>query len=243
MNKEILYIVIPAYNEEKNIEAVINEWYPVVKRHDGGGLSRLVIVNDGSTDNTRSLAKACTNGRDLLKIITKKNAGHGRAVLCGYSYAVKNNADYVFQTDSDRQTTADEFEGFWRLRKKYDIIIGNRAKREDGICRRLISFGVSFILFAVLKVRVKDANTPYRMMRGYALAAALKYINKKEAVPNIMLSAIFKRKHYRLIYKDISFRKRGAGKNSINILKIIKMGTRAVGRFIMLDKSLCADNL
>ena len=47
-----LYIIIPAYNEEENIEAVVNDWYPVIASHDGGGASRLVVINDGSKDST-----------------------------------------------------------------------------------------------------------------------------------------------------------------------------------------------
>ena len=47
-----LYIVIPAYNEEENIENVVNDWYPVVTAHDGNGESRLLIINDGSKDST-----------------------------------------------------------------------------------------------------------------------------------------------------------------------------------------------
>ena len=43
-----LYIVVPAYNEAANIENLVKDWYPVVEQHDGGGASRLVVVNDGS---------------------------------------------------------------------------------------------------------------------------------------------------------------------------------------------------
>ena len=45
-----LYIVIPAYNEEANIEQVIRDWYSVVEKV--GGESRLVIIDDGSKDST-----------------------------------------------------------------------------------------------------------------------------------------------------------------------------------------------
>ena len=41
-----LYIVIPAYNESANIERTIDQWYPVVERHNDEGKSRLVIIND-----------------------------------------------------------------------------------------------------------------------------------------------------------------------------------------------------
>ena len=47
-----LYVVIPAYNEELNIERCVDDWYSVVEKHNDGGTSRLVIVNDGSKDQT-----------------------------------------------------------------------------------------------------------------------------------------------------------------------------------------------
>ena len=50
MKHDSLYIIMPAYNEEKNIGAVIEQWYPVVEKI--GGDSRLVILNDGSKDGT-----------------------------------------------------------------------------------------------------------------------------------------------------------------------------------------------
>ena len=47
-----LYIVIPAYNEQDNIELVVNDWYPIIEKHNGNGQSRLVIIDDGSKDST-----------------------------------------------------------------------------------------------------------------------------------------------------------------------------------------------
>ena len=49
---DVLYIVVPAYNESENIKQLIQDWYPIVEFYNGEGNSRLVIVNDGSTDNT-----------------------------------------------------------------------------------------------------------------------------------------------------------------------------------------------
>ena len=49
---DILYIIIPAYNESANIEHVLADWYPVIEKHNGTGASRLVIINDGSQDDT-----------------------------------------------------------------------------------------------------------------------------------------------------------------------------------------------
>ena len=60
--RERLYIVVPAYNEAENIGRLIDEWYPIVEKHNGGGTSRLVIINDGSRDNTYDIV--CSYAKD-----------------------------------------------------------------------------------------------------------------------------------------------------------------------------------
>lgn len=67
MNSDNVYIVIPAYNESDNIKNVINDWYPVVDKI--GNDSRLLIIDDGSKDDTYQIAKAemitpSTSGND-----------------------------------------------------------------------------------------------------------------------------------------------------------------------------------
>ena len=84
-----LYIVIPAYNESENIEKTIDQWYPVVERHNDERNSRLVIINDGSKDNTYELLQKCAATRPLLVPLDKPNGGHGPTVLYGYRYARK----------------------------------------------------------------------------------------------------------------------------------------------------------
>ena len=53
----VLYIIIPAYNEEKNIKNVIVDWYPIVEKYNGNGKSRLVVIDDGSKDKTYEIMK------------------------------------------------------------------------------------------------------------------------------------------------------------------------------------------
>ena len=47
-----LYIIVPAYNEADNLEKIVEDWYPIVERYHADGTSRLVIINDGSKDDT-----------------------------------------------------------------------------------------------------------------------------------------------------------------------------------------------
>ena len=86
-----LYIIIPAYNEEANIELVAREWHEVVAGI--GQDSRLVIINDGSKDQTYE--KLCALQAELPQLlpVTKENGGHGATVLYGYFYALEYFSD------------------------------------------------------------------------------------------------------------------------------------------------------
>ena len=87
------------------------------------------MIDDGSKDNTLSILEDLSRKYKLLHVIAKENGGHGSAVLAGYRYAIEHGADYIFQTDSDGQTLACEFESFWELRNDYDAVIGTRPSR------------------------------------------------------------------------------------------------------------------
>ena len=164
---ESLYIVIPAYNEEENIRQVISDWYPVLEGKDEK--SRLVVINDGSKDSTFDVLKELQNEYPKLVAITKENGGHGSTIIYGYNYALKEGADYVFQTDSDGQTYASEFEQFWNERNNYDVVIGYRNHREDGFSRIVVTKVLKLVVKLCFHVTVTDANTPYRLMKASVL--------------------------------------------------------------------------
>ena len=233
-----LYIVIPAYNESDNIENLINDWYPIIEKYNGNGESRLVVINDGSKDNTYDLLCKFAEGRPLLHPITKPNGGHGATVLYGYRYAIENKADYIFQTDSDGQTLPGEFHHFWELRDTYDAILGHRSDRQDGESRKFVENTLRFILALTFGVRVPDANAPFRLMKRELVE---KYISKMPVdfnLPNVMFTTYFSYFNEKLKFEEITFKPRQAGTNSINIKKIIKIGWKAVGDFIHLKKHI-----
>jgi len=233
-----LYIVIPAYNEEANIAATIADWYPVVEKHDGNGESRLLIIDDGSRDATGSVLDEEAKNRPLMEVIHKENSGHGPTILYGYKYACEAGADFVFQTDSDGQTLSREFEPFWRQRVRFDMVVGRRAGRQDGLMRSAVSKTLSGMLFVMFGIRVDDANTPYRLMKAYRLNKALQYIDEDEELTNIMLSVIYKKLGWKVLYRDITFRKRQGGRNSLDPGKIFDMGTASFKRFNALAERL-----
>lgn len=236
---ESLYIIIPAYNESENIERCVNDWYPIVARHSAEGKSRLVIINDGSKDDTYEKLEKFAWTRPLLQPLTKPNGGHGATLLFGYRYAIEEGADYIFQTDSDGQTNPDEFEAFWDAKKENDAVIGNRVVRGDGKDRKFVENTVCFLLRVIFGVKVEDANAPFRLMKTELVA---KYIDKLPDdfnIPNIMFTTYFVYFKEKVKFSPISFKPREKGTNSINIMKIVKIGWNAVGDFCKLKRDIC----
>lgn len=235
-----LCIVMPAYNEKSNIESVVEQWYPIVEKYNGNGRSRLVVIDDGSKDDTYKIICELSKNMPLLVPMTKVNGGHGSTVLSGYRYALEKEFDWVFQTDSDGQTNPEEFELFWEQREKYDAIIGDRqATREDGFSRVLVENVLRLIIKIIFgNLDIPDANAPFRLMKRELVG---KYIEKMPVdynLPNVMLTTYFVYYNEKIKFEKISFAPRRGGENSINVPKICMIGWKALGDFIALRRSM-----
>ena len=187
---DTLYIVMPAYNEEENIESVVRSWYPVLKGKSES--SRLVIADSGSRDRTHEILEQLRSGDfPQLEILHTDNQYHGPKVIALYKYAIANGADYIFQTDSDGQTDPEEFGAFWKARRKYAGIFGNRKVRGDGKDRAFVEKVVCALVLLYFGVKIPDANAPLRLMKAQTVA---KYIDKMPEdynLPNIMMTTYF----------------------------------------------------
>lgn len=224
-----LYIVIPAYNEEANIQAVIRDWYPIVEKIGNG--SKLVIIDDGSKDSTYKIMQKLSETMDAFEPLTKPNGGHGATVLYGYRYAIDSGADYIFQTDSDGQTLPEEFWPFWKQRENYDMVIGHRKGRQDGFSRILVTKTLKFVLMICFHVNITDANTPFRLMKAGVLKEQIKLIPKNYNLSNVIISVLYAKKNLTVKYLPVTFRPRQGGVNSINMKKIFGIGKQAFKDF------------
>ena len=233
---EKLYIVIPAYNEEVMIKSVIDHWYPVVEKI--GTESRLVIIDDGSKDKTYQIVKDCMEEYPQLIALTKENQGHGPTVRFGYEFAIEEGADYIFQTDSDGQTLAEEFPEFWRRRKEAAMVIGHRNHRQDGFSRIIVTKVLKAVIGVMFHVNVTDANTPYRLIQADVLKEQMHLIPRDYNLSNVQVSVIFVKKNLGVLFLPITFRPRQGGVNSINVRKIFKLGWKALADFRRLSKEI-----
>lgn len=231
-----LYIVIPAYNEEANIGAVIKDWYPIVEKLGNG--SRLVIIDDGSKDSTYKIMQEFASNKEAFEPITKPNGGHGATVLYGYHYALNAGADFIFQTDSDGQTLPEEFWPFWDLRNKYDMVIGNRKGRQDGLSRIFVTKTLKVVLRLCFHVSIIDANTPFRLMKASTLKEQIKLVPKNFNLSNVILSVIYAKKKLAVKSMTVTFRPRQGGVNSINLKKIFQIGKQAFKDFRKINQCI-----
>ena len=224
-----IYIVMPAYNEEKNIEAVVRQWYSIL---DGKGMgSRLVVADSGSQDETHHILCSLQKELPQLEILEDTLKQHGPKLIALYKHAISQKADFVFQTDSDGQTDPTEFDYFWDNRDSYDAILGNRVIRGDGRSRAIVEKVVCLLLRIYFKVKVPDANAPFRLLKCDTLKKYIGYFGEDYNLPNIMLTAFLVHNHERVLFKEITFKPRQAGTNSINLKKIFKIGMKALADF------------
>lgn len=234
---ETLYIVMPAYNEEENIKTVVEQWYPILEGKSDA--SRLVIADSGSKDKTHDiLMKLKNNGFPKMEILSNTNQYHGPKVIALYDYAIKNGADFIFQTDSDGQTDPKEFNAFWNERNEYDGIFGNRTVRGDGKDRAFVEHTVCILLKIYFGVNVPDANAPFRLMKAEKVKKYLYRMPAEYNLPNIMMTTYFAYYKEKINFKEISFKPRQAGVNSVNLPKIVKIGWNALSDFKKFKKEM-----
>ena len=233
---DTLYVVMPAYNEEENIEEVVSSWYPVLEGKSPE--SRLVVADAGSKDKTHEILERLKETMPQIDIISDTGTFHGPKVIALYNYAIANGADYIFQTDSDGQTLPEEFGAFWDMRTAYKGIFGHRKVRGDGKSRAFVEKVVCFLLKLYFHVKVPDANAPFRLMNAQTVAKYIGRLDKDYNLPNIMMTTYFSYYGEEMTFKEVTFRPRQGGTNSINIKKIIKIGWKALKDFHDLKKAM-----
>lgn len=113
-----VFVVIPAFNEEKNICPVIRDIFSLYPDF------QIVVVDDGSKDNTAAAARDC--GALVLRHVI--NRGQGAALKTGTDYALKHGADIIIHFDADRQFEPKEISTMIAPVKRGDVevVIGSR---------------------------------------------------------------------------------------------------------------------
>lgn len=219
-----LWVIIPVFNEEGCIEKVINDW--LVELNKSKIPFTFCILNDGSKDRTKVILDTVFEGNKNIQIIHKENTGHGQSCIYGYQIAIENNADWIFQIDSDGQCDVKYFSIFTeKAIEQNTSIFGNRVKRDDGRKRMVISKFVSLFVLLATKIWIKDGNVPYRLMPAERLKKIIPHIPKDFYLANILVSVLIK-KESKITWLPIHFKNRIAGTPSVKTFSFIKHGLK-----------------
>lgn len=150
--------VIPAYNEARFIADVISR----AKKH----VDHVVVVDDGSTDETAEIA--AKNGAIL--IVHERNMGKWIALRDGFKKALEISSDLIVQLDGDGQHDPDEIPKFIDALKEFDVVVGYRSKKGMPLIRRFSNFITTAMLRMFFSLNISDSQCGYRAYRREALA-------------------------------------------------------------------------
>ncbi|MEI6807732.1 MAG: glycosyltransferase family 2 protein [bacterium] len=171
----MLFIVVPAYNEAKTIGSVLNGLIAIQDEvaqidHKLTPIS-IVVVDDGSDDDTFSEAKSC----GVIVLRHAVNRGQGAALQTGNEYALTHGADLVVHFDADGQfDPADVVTALGQMRKDgLDVVLGSRfLDRRSSIpmTKRMIILPVSrMVNFLFSGLWLTDVHNGFRIMTRNAL--------------------------------------------------------------------------
>ena len=229
-----ILIIIPAYNEEESLLDVVN------------GLKTLdipdtkidyMIINDGSTDNTRDLC--IKNKLDFIDLPC--NLGIGGAVQTGYKYAYYNDYDIAIQFDGDNQHDASYIPNLVaEVNKGNDLVFGSRFIKnvstfKSSFLRRLGINILSFIIKVCTGFKVYDVTSGFRAVnRDLIEYFAYKYPSDYPE-PDTLVQVL--KMGYKVKEIPVEMRERKMGKSSINGLKSIYFMIKVTLAIIIADIS------
>lgn len=163
-----LSVVLPAYNEEANVERVVAQ---VAGYLDRTGLDyEILVVNDGSHDRTGEiLARLQERFPRLRPLHHEQNRGYGAALRTGFDAA---RMPFVFYMDGDGQFDIGDLDKLLPLADENVIVTGYRIERRDPFMRRMNArlFG-GFLVRVLLGVRVRDLNCAFKLIPKKVLDA------------------------------------------------------------------------
>lgn len=181
MNERTIYILIPAYNEEKGIKKTINDLSLILE-----GLNekfKIVVINDGSTDNTEKVLEEYKEAEYIKILKHEKNKGVGIAFKTGFDFInlkAKEN-DITVVIDADTTCNLNLLgEMIKKIDEKYDIVIASRFRKGGGyrgfpFLRKIVSVIGNFILRILFSVKgATDYTMFYRAYNTSVIKMAYK---------------------------------------------------------------------
>ncbi len=218
-----LSIVIPVYNEERNIPLLAERLAKMLA--ESPRPAEVVFVDDGSRDGSVAVLR---HARDLLPqaVIVKLNRNYGQhpAVLAGFVHA---RGDVVVTLDADLQNPPEEVPRLVaKVEEGYDVVGGWREERQDTWFRRTASRMVNRMTARILGVQLRDYGC---MLRAYSRAVVDRMTNTMER--STFIPALACLYASRIVEIEVAHAAREAGESKYSFWKLVKLNLDLVTAF------------
>jgi glycosyltransferase involved in cell wall biosynthesis len=204
-------IIIPIYNEEKNIVELHKEIKAVCDKNKY--IYEIIFIDDGSSDNTKNLIK---NIAPVKYIQLRKNFGQTAAMDAGIKNA---KYDYIVTMDGDRQNDPNDIPNLIKHLEDndYDVVSGWRKKRKDNFFKRFISRGAHLLRNLIIKDGIHDSGCSLKIYKRECFDNLTLYGEMHRFIP-----AILKIKGFKIGEIIVNHRPRIAGKTKYSWKRTIK---------------------
>ena len=207
-----ILVIVPAFNEEKNIVGVIQELKGLEPAPD------VLVINDGSVDVTGSLAKTT---KKALVVDLPNNLGIGGAVQTGFKFAARNNYRFAIQFDGDGQHIATEIPKLLDalLEHQMNLVIGSRfLDSHDGFrstfSRRLGIKVFQTVNSLIIRQKITDNTSGFRIYDRRAIEFLARYYPTDYPEPEAVI--LLGRNGFSIMELPVRMRERQSGGSSIS---------------------------
>jgi glycosyltransferase involved in cell wall biosynthesis len=158
--------VMPAYNEEANLEQSVGRMASALQNFTRG--FEIIVVDDGSQDGTAAVLERLKGTHPTLRVIRHPtNRGYGAALRSGFDVA---RFSWIFLMDADNQFDPAEVELLLARAADADIVAGYRKHRRDPLLRRLNAWAFFTLVRLLFGRLVRDVNCAFRLTRRDVLS-------------------------------------------------------------------------
>lgn len=191
-----LSVFFPVYNEEANLEILIEQAIRIIPTL--ASRYELLIINDGSTDDSLKVAEKLKYKYEQVKIFShQENKGYGEVLKTG----IKNSQyEWIFWTDSDLQFDLSELANFVKESSEHKAIIGYRKKRSEGLRRHINTSIFKLYIDILFRLQVKDIDCAFKLFE----ASILKELNLTSGSAFTSAEILYRLKKKGVKFKEIA---------------------------------------
>ena len=226
----MISLVIPVYNEEKNLHALMERIRPVMQNM--GKPYEIILIDDGSRDDSLSILKSFSTQPEVKVVELVRNYGQHAAILAGFSIV---RGDITITLDADLQNPPEEIPKLVKAMEEggYDVVGTIRKSRKDSLFRIIPSKIINIITRRITKVKMTDWGC---MLRAYRRPVVERMIACHEHATFIPALATFFGK--RVTEIEVAHEERYGGKTNYPLRKLINLQFDLISSFSDLPMKL-----